>query len=357
MPDIINPAYLPLPAQVQKNKEDIEKLAANVVDASKAGGEWNAETTYPIGTIVTYIGSSYFALKTNTASPPTAGGNNEYWQLLANGESALVYNNIYYWQTTVIPPIGSQIIQEATKFNRAGKIGDICTFVICCWNIENRPVYIAVAKLIATGTQSDEVYYTFEIISRESLMGAQGRQGAQGEPGEGFGNMTNATFSLQNVAYQDGVATFTGKLTITTSDESYQAPITFPLPIAAGEGIAINANEGGTGIEFTNEKFVHNISIAQTNGLSLSFRIINNKSDKYTTVLEIAEYLNSAGFNKSNNTIPAGGVIVSASSPSTIFAVFSGVYGSGYFLQAKYNTGTGTEVVTITTGVVIDTIT
>lgn len=73
----------------------------------------------------------------------------------------------------------------------------------------------------------------------------------QGEPGVGFDDATSCQFSLQDVVYQNGTATFTGSMTIAGDGKSFQIPVTFPLPIAAGEGVTVDANEEGNGIEIS----------------------------------------------------------------------------------------------------------
>lgn len=73
MADVINPAYLSMPAQVQKNKDDIEALRNSMFLADPAG-QYSADKTYGKGALVAYMdGNIYYHFsETETQGvPPT----------------------------------------------------------------------------------------------------------------------------------------------------------------------------------------------------------------------------------------------------------------------------------------------
>lgn len=175
--DLFDPKYLSLPAQVQKNKNDIETLKQTTINAENAKGYWSNTVQYNPGDIVSYRGGSFLARQQSTGQEPPYNDptvSNDYWQIIS--------------------------LQ-----GQPGETGDT------------------------------------------------GKTGPQGEPGVGFDDATSCQFSLQDVVYQNGVATFTGNMTIAGDGESFQIPLSFPLPISAGEGVTVDANEEGNGIEISAE--------------------------------------------------------------------------------------------------------
>lgn len=55
----------------------VNKSSANLFNPK---GDWNAITTYSVGDLVTYLGSSYLAIVSNTGSVPPSSN----WQLIAS---------------------------------------------------------------------------------------------------------------------------------------------------------------------------------------------------------------------------------------------------------------------------------
>lgn len=169
--DLFDPKYLSLPAQVQKNKEDIETLKQTTINAENAEGYWSNTVQYNPGDIVSYRGGSFLARQQSTGQEPPYNEptvSNAYWQII-------------------------------------------------------------------------------------SLQGQTGATGAPGETGVGFNTLTNVDFRIDSVEYSGGVATLSGDITFQATGESYQVPVSLPIPIAAGSGITIDANEAGNGIEISAE--------------------------------------------------------------------------------------------------------
>ena len=82
--------------------------------------------------------------------------------------------------------------------------------------------------------------------------GDTGAQGPQGPAGVGFSDSADMTFTPATVSYSGGKARFAGNLNVT--DGSTVSPeLTFDLPLEAGDGINIDANEVGNGIVVTAE--------------------------------------------------------------------------------------------------------
>lgn len=84
MADVINPAYLSMPAQVQKNKDDIEALR-NSMFLADPEGQYSSDKTYGKGALVAYMdGNIYYHFsETETQGvPPTDTAN---WVLYQEG--------------------------------------------------------------------------------------------------------------------------------------------------------------------------------------------------------------------------------------------------------------------------------
>lgn len=253
--DLFDPKYLSMPAQVQKNKDDIETLRQTTLNLENSKGEWLSTVQYNPGDIVSYRGGSFFARQQSTGQEPPYNdptGSNVYWQIIAlSGPPG---------ETGAAGPQGPQ-----------GPAG-------------------------ATGPQGPQ--------------GPQGDPGSQGEPGVGFDDATSCKFSLQDVVYQNGVATFTGNMTIEGDGEIFQFPMTFPLPIAAGEGVSVDANEEGTGIEVSaaaKKIYLHNVVVNQDSVFKAQFFFEDDDNTPITSS-NIAQRI-YAVFGPSE--LPASGVKVS----------------------------------------------
>lgn len=84
MADVINPAYLSMPAQVQKNKDDIEALRNSAIMATPEG-QYSAATTYGKGALVAYTDGNIYYHFSDTETqgvPPTDTAN---WVLYQEG--------------------------------------------------------------------------------------------------------------------------------------------------------------------------------------------------------------------------------------------------------------------------------
>lgn len=84
MADVINPAYLSMPAQVQKNKDDIEALRNSAFVATPAG-QYSATTTYGKGALVAYTDGNIYYHFSDTETqgvPPTDTAN---WVIYQEG--------------------------------------------------------------------------------------------------------------------------------------------------------------------------------------------------------------------------------------------------------------------------------
>ena len=97
-------------------------------------------------------------------------------------------------------------------------------------------------------TASNAYWQIISLRGQTGATGGQGGTGPQGEPGVGFNTLTNVDFEIDSVEYSGGVATLSGNITFQASVESYQVPVSLPIPIAAGSGISVDANEEGNGI-------------------------------------------------------------------------------------------------------------
>lgn len=84
MGNVINPAYLSMPAQVQKNMEDIEALRNSAFVATPAG-QYSAATTYGKGALVAYTDGNIYYHFSDTETqgvPPTDTAN---WVIYQEG--------------------------------------------------------------------------------------------------------------------------------------------------------------------------------------------------------------------------------------------------------------------------------
>lgn len=80
MATVINPEYLSMPAQVQKNKEDIAALKESGLIVTPRG-EYSDDIQYNKNNLVDFNGSSYLAIIASLGYPPAA--NPDRWQLIA----------------------------------------------------------------------------------------------------------------------------------------------------------------------------------------------------------------------------------------------------------------------------------
>lgn len=100
-------------------------------------------------------------------------------------------------------------------------------------------------------TVSNAYWQIISLQGKTGAQGATGQHGSAGEDGVGFNTLTNVDFEIDSVEYSGGVATLSGDITFQASGESYQLPVSLPIPIAAGPGISVDANEEGNGIEIS----------------------------------------------------------------------------------------------------------
>ena len=108
----------------------------------------------------------------------------------------------------------------------------------------------ATATLTGSGTPDD--HYVLKLGIPQGGKGDPGTPGKQGTAGIGFSDSADMTFTPTNVTYSGGKARLAGNLNVT--DGSTVSPeLTFDLPIEAGNGVNVDANEAGNGIVISAE--------------------------------------------------------------------------------------------------------
>ena len=130
--------------------------------------------------------------------------------------------------------------------------------------------------------------------------GNTGIQGVDGKTGFGFTDTTAQTFTPSNVTYSNGVATIHGTMSTEDGTESVESELTFELPIEAGDGVTIDANEAGDSIVVSANAlplFCHNIqldvSTQATIGAIAYFSFLSHSSTRCNNVGDILSALDA----------------------------------------------------------------
>ena len=184
MAEIINPAYLGWPAQVQKNKDDIAELKASAWNPNVKGA-YSDSVSYNYNDLVSYTDGNvyYHSSETQTQGvPPT---NSETWTLYqigipgeqgepgqqgepgTPGADALFYTTIY--NSTSDPTAPGTFNIPVLPFSRTPKQND--AFVLL--SSYNNILYAGMAIIVNVGNPDATVQY----------QGVQRITGSQGEPG------------------------------------------------------------------------------------------------------------------------------------------------------------------------------
>lgn len=193
MATVINPEYLSMPAQVQKNKEDIAALKESGLIVTPRG-EYSDDTQYNKNDLVDSNGSSYLAIIASLGYPPAS--NPDRWQLIAEkgdpgaagkdgnngkdgtngadgatGKVALAQTKL--WVVLSDPTTVTQLTFQKSIFNREPVVGDaaniIATYGSKAWQFSG------------TITNVNETYCTFSYATAPAgyinIVGPQGPAG------------------------------------------------------------------------------------------------------------------------------------------------------------------------------------
>ena len=195
MADIINPAYLSMPAQVQKNKDDIAELKASAWNPNVKGA-YSDSVSYNYNDIVSYTDGNvyYHSSETQTQGvPPT---NSETWTLYQigiqgkqgepgqqgepgrPGADALFYTTIY--NSTSDPTAPGTFNIPVLPFSRTPKQND--AFVLL--SSYNNILYAGMAIIINVGNPDATVQYQ----GVQRITGTNGTNGADGKPALMYGS-------------------------------------------------------------------------------------------------------------------------------------------------------------------------
>lgn len=182
MADVINPAYLSMPAQVQKNKDDIEALRNSAIMATPEG-QYSAATTYGKGALVTYTdGNIYYHFSDieTRGVPPTDIATWVLYQEGIKGTPGTNGSNGYpiYLVTSNYGPTSPRAYKSSIK-TPAGYPDPISGSIVYFQN-----GYIATLE-----TDSGD-YWTLN-TSVVNLNGQTGAAGADGLPALTYGGVAN----------------------------------------------------------------------------------------------------------------------------------------------------------------------
>lgn len=175
MATVINPEYLSMPAQVQKNKEDIAALKESGLIVTPRG-EYSDDTQYNKNDLVDSNGSSYLAIIASLGYPPAS--NPDRWQLIAEKGGPGATGAIALAQVKLIsflsdPTAVTQLTLEKSIFNREPVVGDAANVIV---------TYGAKAwQFSGTITNVNETYCTFNYATAPAgyinIVGPQGPAG------------------------------------------------------------------------------------------------------------------------------------------------------------------------------------
>lgn len=159
MADVINPAYLSMPAQVQKNKDDIEALR-NSMFLADPEGQYSSDKTYGKGALVAYTdGNIYYHFsETETQGvPPT------------NAETWIMY------QEGIPGPQGEQGIQGLPGNDGKDGVTPDITATATVSNTTGTP-----SVNVSKGGTAENPSFAFAF---QNIKGEPGEQGPTGSPG------------------------------------------------------------------------------------------------------------------------------------------------------------------------------
>lgn len=160
--------------------------------------------------------------------------------------------------------------------------------------------------------------------------GPEGPKGDKGDPGSDlFTDFTSVKIdtSAAHVAYSDGTAHITDATLIgykSTGNEEVECAV--DIPIVAGSGVTVDANDANNAIEVSAtggggsipHAYEHNIYINSilfgTNIITLSCSIITNSETPMTTIGEFLTALSDAGFNDGGKLKECNGYCTSGAS-------------------------------------------
>lgn len=316
MADVINPAYLSMPAQVQKNKDDIEALRNSAIMATPEG-QYSAATTYGKGALVAYTdGNIYYHFSDieTRGVPPTDIAT---WVLYQEG----------------IPgPQGEQGIQGLPGNNGKDGVTPDITATATVSNTTGTPS-VNVSK---GGTAENPSFaFAFQNIKGEpGAPGPTGSPGADGLPALTYGGTANfSTSPIPGTNINLGNASF--NRTPEVGDRFLAFSVYSTNNYICGLRIT---SVGGTNSSATvetysylsgnNKKYHHALTFQLTDSnyptAYISLSIINDSSSMLTSS-NIGEAIRAYNglYNGSVHNIPANGVMKISDSPThSVFIVY-----------------------------------
>ena len=126
--------------------------------------------------------------------------------------------------------------------------------------------------------------------------GVQGPQGIQGPPGN-FDDITAMNFTnIASVNYMDNMATINGEMVITDASGDHTSECALQIPIEAGDGITVDANEAGNGLVISangggggggTQLYRHTIYTIGDREQQVNFSFISYDAKEYTSINQI----------------------------------------------------------------------
>ena len=313
MADVINPAYLRMPAQVQKNKDDIEALRNSAIMATPEG-QYSAATTYGKGALVAYTDGNiyyHFSEKETQGVPPTDTAN---WVLYQEG----------------IPgPQGEQGIQGLPGNDGKDGVTPDITATATVSNTTGTP-----SVNVSKGGTAENPSFAFAF---QNIKGEQGGPGPTGSPGaDGLPALTcGATANFSTTPIPGTNITNLVNTSFNRTPEVGDRFLAFSVYstnnyICGLRITSVGSTNSSATVETysflsdNNKKYHHALTFQLTDSnyptAYISLSIINNSSSMLTAS-NIGEAIRA--YNGSVHNIPATGVTkISDSPPHSVFIVY-----------------------------------
>ena len=320
MADVINPAYLSMPAQVQKNKDDIDALR-NSMFLADPEGKYSSDKTYGKGALVAYTdGNVYYHFsETETQGVPptdtttwviyqtgTQGPKGDTGPQGPQGVQGIQGPQGTKGDTGAQGPQGPQGVQgiqgpqgipgeDGTSFQIVAHVADAGSLPAASTALLGRAYSVGASEPYdiyvceesggvltwlnhgtiqgpqgepgpqgpqgPQGVQGEQGPQGPQGVQGEQgpqgPQGVQGEQGPQGPQGTGFNTLSNSIIDLQSVSYGGGASSFDGTIQFMDESEIYESSLVLKLIINAGDGIVIDANEEGSGLVISLDKHLY----------------------------------------------------------------------------------------------------
>lgn len=337
MADVINPAYLSMPAQVQKNKDDIEALRNSAIMATPEG-QYSAATTYGKGALVAYTdGNIYYHFSDieTRGVPPTDIATWVLYQEGIKGTPGTNGSNGYpiYLVTSNYAPTSPMAYKRSIK-TPAGYPDPISGSIVYFQN-----GYIATLE-----TDSGD-YWTLN-TSVVNLNGQTGAAGADGLPALTYGAVAQAsstpnpgtiitTFTVSNCnRTPESGDKFIAFVTYSTINYicgmrvSGAGPTNFSAIVETSMQIPQGA---GT------SKYMHSVKFTIPNttvgNATIFVNFISNSADKIEDQSTLFSQLGAASMGQD---LPATGIIQKAAGESASFNICSIATLGGLSISVRY---------------------